>query len=345
MIYYASFVPGMQEIVKEIILERLRGASIVKLLDGAVIFDTPCTYDKLNFHCFNNIFMVISIVEHAAEAQNRDSPLETHMKKAAAACGSPVISENNSKIKTFRIFCSFGNQPAAASETLRRETERFIARESGLKVNRSAPDTEFWFLYRKEGFSVFMKRLTRHASFEKQLHPGELTPQLAWVLCKLSEPKHTDVVIDPFCGYGSIPEQRTKHFPFKKMYALDIDNRALKITREKLKGKRAGVCEVIQAGITSVFDYIPKGSANAVITDPPWGLYKGTDTPLQQFYDHMIAVFAGLLKAGGRAVALTAKHGELRLATEKTPELSIIRTIPILVSGKKAVVFVMEKTV
>ncbi|MDR2619307.1 MAG: methyltransferase [Treponema sp.] len=343
MIYYASFVPGMQETVKEIILERLRGASIVKLLDGAVVFDTPCTYDKLNFHCFNNIFMVISIMEHAVEAQGRESPLEAHMKKAATARSSPVISENNGKIKTFRIFCSFENKPAAISETLRQETERFIARESGLKVNRSAPDTEFWFLYRNEGFSVFMKRLTRHASFEKQLHPGELTPQLAWFLCKLSEPKHTDVAVDPFCGYGSIPEQRTKHFPFKKMYAFDIDNRALKITREKLKGKSAGICEVIPVNIDSVFEYIPKGSVDAVITDPPWGLYKETNIPLQQFYDNMIAVFAGLLKTGCLAVALTAKNEELRLAAEKTPELPIIRTIPILVSGKKAAVFVMKK--
>jgi hypothetical protein len=342
MIYYASFVPGMQETVKEIILERLPGAAIPKLLDGAVVFDTPCTYDKLNFHCFNNIFMVISIMEHAAQSKGRDSPLEAHMKKAAAARGSPVISENNSKIKTFRIFCSFENQPAAISEILRQETERFITRESGLKVNRSDPGTEFWFLYRHEGFSVFMKRLTRHASFEKQLHPGELTPQMAWFLCKLSEPGHTDVAVDPFCGYGSIPEQRTKHFPFKKMYALDMDSGVLKITREKLKGKKEGI-EVIQADIHSVFDYIPKGSADAVITDPPWGLYRETQIPLQQFYDDMAAVFAGLLKTGGRAVALTAKHEELKLAAEKTPGLSITRTLPVLVSGKKAAVFVIEK--
>jgi precorrin-6B methylase 2 len=343
MTYYAAFVPGMQEYIAEIIRKRLSDAVILRLMDGAVIFDTSCGYDRFNFHCFNNIFAVIGILESPAGAAGRDPPLERHMRKAVAAGGSPVISENNSKIKTFRIFCSMENRPAAAGESLRRETEKFIARESGLAVNRSNPDTEFWFLYRREGFSVFMKRLTRHASFEKQLHPGELTPQLAWLLCSLSGPRHTDTVVDPFCGCGSIPEQRMKHFPFKKVYALDIDKAPLEITKSKLRGKGKELCEIRQADIYSVFDFIPKGSADTVITDPPWGMYKETKVPLGKFYADIIAIFSGLLKTGGRAVVLTARREELSLAAEKAPEFSIRRIIPILVSGKKAAVFVMEK--
>jgi 23S rRNA G2445 N2-methylase RlmL len=343
MTYYAAFVPGMQAYIAEIIRERLPEATILRLMDGAVVFDTPCSYDRLNFHCFNNIFAVISTLEHPAGTAGRGSPLERHMRNAAAAGGSPVISENNGKIKTFRVFCSMENRPTAASESVRLETEKFIARESGLAVNRSNPDTEFWFLYRREGFSVFMKRLTRHASFDKQLHPGELTPQLAWLLCKLSEPMHTDTVIDPFCGFGSIPEQRMKRFPFKKVYALDVDKAPLEITKNKLRGKGTELCEIRQADIYSVFDFIPKGSADAVITDPPWGMYKETKVSLRKFYDDMIVIFSGLLKVGGRAVVLTARQEELTLAAEKAPEFNITRIIPILVSGKKAAVFVMKK--
>jgi tRNA G10 N-methylase Trm11 len=360
MIYYAAFVPGMQEVIAGIVRERLTDAVIKKLLDGAILFESACTYDKLNFLCFNNIFAVISISdtrqndEHAAPVKL----LEAHIRKAAAGSNrtSPVLSGNNQKIKTFRVICSAENQPVAINPGLKQEAEHYITRESGLEVNRSKPDTEFWFLYRREGsknkdghsqqgesFSLFMKRLTKHASFDKMLHPGELTPQLAWLLCYLSKPKHSDTVIDPFCGYGSIPEQRTKHFPFTKMYALDIDGAPLSVTKNKLQGKQDAKCEIIKKSIEEIFKVISPGEADAIITDPPWGMYKEIAVSLQRFYDDMLITFSRLLKDGGRAVVLTAKKAEFELSISKTPELQVTKTFHILVSGKKAAVYVVEK--
>jgi 23S rRNA G2445 N2-methylase RlmL len=334
-LFYAAFVPGFQDFIAELVKERLADAVIKKLLDGAILFETECTYDKLNFFCFNNIFAVINVLENPAG----DKPLEAHVKKVLGKPSS-IIAENNSKIRSFRIIFSMENKPTAVHEAAKQEAEKFISHTSGLKIDRSNPDTEFWFLYRREGFSLFMKRLTRHASFEKTLHPGELTPQLAWLLCRLSNPKHTDVVIDPFCGYGSIPEQRVKRFPLKKFYAFDTDKGPLAFTKKKFTEKQP--CEVKQVDIYSIFDVLPRGGADAVITDPPWGLFKETEIPLQKFYDHAVEIFSQLLRAGGLAVVLTAKQEEFRQAVEKTPAFSLLRTIPILMSGKKAAVFVLE---
>jgi tRNA G10 N-methylase Trm11 len=355
MIYYAAFVPGMQEIIAEIVRERLADVVIKKLLDGAILFESACTYDKLNFLCFNNIFAVISINEIRRQDENVSpvKAIEAHIKKAAGSDKTnPALSDNNQKIKSFRVICSSENQPIAINPGLKQEAEIFIARESGLAVNRAEPDTEFWFLYRREEgesgaeserFSLFMKRLTKHASFDKMLHPGELSPQLAWLLCYLSKPKHSDTVIDPFCGYGSIPEQRTKHFPFTKMYALDIDGPSLSVTKNKLKGKQEIKCKTLNTDIEDIFKVISPGEADAIITDPPWGMYKETTVPLQTFYDDMLKTFSRLLKEGGRAVVLTAKKTEFESALNKTPELRNVKTLHILVSGKKAAMYVAEK--
>jgi tRNA G10 N-methylase Trm11 len=332
-LFYAAFVPGFQDFIAELIRERLADVVIKKLLDGAVLFETECTYDKLNFFCFNNIFAVINILE------DKSKSLEAHIKKALGKPSS-IISENNNKIHSFRIIFSMENKPTSVNEAVKQEAEKFISRTSRLKINRSNPDTEFWFLYRSEGFSLFMKRLTRHASFEKTLHPGELSPQLAWLLCRLSNPKHTDVVIDPFCGYGSIPEQRIKRFPLKKFYAFDIDKGPLAFAKKKFTKKQP--CEIRQGDIYSIFDVLPRSEADAIITDPPWGMFRETEIPLQKFYDDMAGIFSRLLKAGGLVVVLTAKQEEFRQAVEKTPTFSLIRTIPVLVSGKKAAVFVLE---
>jgi len=207
-------------------------------------------------------------------------------------------------------------------------------------VDRANPDTEFWLLYRREGFSFFMKRLTRSA--EKSLHPGELTPQLAWFLCRLAESGPGEIVLDPFCGYGSIPEAALKHFPIKKFYASDTDPRCVKITASK-KSLKNDRCEIHRSDVLSVPGFIPEEGIDAIITDPPWGMYKETKVPLEKFYEEMLALFSGLLRIGGRAVILTAAREELEFGVEKAAKLRIMKVIPILVSGKKAAVFLIKK--
>jgi tRNA G10 N-methylase Trm11 len=197
-------------------------------------------------------------------------------------------------------------------------------------------------LYRREGFSLFMKRLTRSAS--KRLHAGELSPQLAWLLCLAGKPGPGETTIDPFCGYGSIPEAALKHFPIKKLYASDTDDRCVKIVRSK-PGLKTDRCEIRRADVFSVSDFLPKEGVDVIITDPPWGMYRETKIPLEKFYEDTLALFSRLLKGGGRAVVLTAARREIETAAEKTPDLSMTKIIPILVSGKKAAVYVMGKAV
>ncbi|GHV51391.1 hypothetical protein AGMMS49579_06610 [Spirochaetia bacterium] len=339
--YYATFVPGLQDCIAKVVKERLPNAVIQKLLDGAIIFETECTYDRLNFFCFNNIFLVSGIMTAPPEAAQ--GILIAHMKKVIAADKNyPVISLNNKKIRSFRIICSMENKLVPVNEKTKQETERFIASQSGMTVNRSLPDTEFWFLYRSEGFSVFMKRLTKHGSFDKTLHPGELPPPLAWMLCKLSNPKNTDTVIDPFCGYGSIPAERLKHFPITKFYALDKNGTALEQTRKKITGTPAKFCHIEKADINSAVSICGEAAADAIITDPPWGMYEETDVPLQEFYDNMMKIFARLLKPNGTVILLTAKKEELLCAAERVNTFVLNRTIPILLSGKKAAIFVFS---
>jgi len=64
-VFYAAFIPGLQNLIADVIKERLSDVKIHKLLDGAVLFETVTDYDKLNFFCFNNIFAVIDVIEHA----------------------------------------------------------------------------------------------------------------------------------------------------------------------------------------------------------------------------------------------------------------------------------------
>jgi len=341
-LYYASFIPGLQEFIAETVRERLHDAVIHRLLDGAILFETSITYDRFNFLCFNNIFAVADLMEHTA--------LETHIntviRNGIAPGAEQVIAHNSAKFRTFRIVISRENTPAAIDEKLRLGAEQYIARVSGLKTDRARPDAEFWFLYRQErqpesksgarDFSVFMKRLTMRPSWEKSLHPGELPPPLAWTLCRLGNLKHGDIVLDPFCGYGSIPDAALKYFHIAQCIACDSNEKAAAYTAARHKNRPADFV-LHKTDFRSLADLLPAHSVDAIITDPPWGHYQ--ELPAMQLYEDMFRVFDLLLKADGRAVILADRTDTLPQAAPN--RFTLRQTIPILLSGKKAAIYLL----
>jgi len=339
-LFYATFIPGLQNFIAEVIKERLSDVITHKLLDGAVLFETETSYDKLNFLCFNNIFAVINWEE---------VDLEKHIKlfiNENCDCGNDVIADNNKSFHSFRIIVSNENVPAAIDEKLRAQAEKRIARLSGLKVNRTLCDTEFWFLYRSEGFSVFMKRLTLRSSWEKTLHKGELPPPLAWILCRMANLSHADTVLDPFCGYGSIPDAALKYFHITKFIACDNNMEAFKHTGERSKKRKNGAVTLHNADFEKLPLLIKEKTVDVIVTDPPWGHYEEIDK--NGFYAKMFEVFNKLLKDGGdsevsgaRAVVLCANDGSFK---DVIPECFKIQTqTPILLSGRKAIIYVLKR--
>jgi len=347
--FYAAFIPGLQNVIAGVIKERLKDAVIHKLLDGAVIFETETSYDKLNFFCFNNIFAVVNVVEDFhTEARRRrehgENILVNNVKEFINnSINLDIISNNSKSFKTFRIVISNENQPAAIDEKLRVEAEKYISRISGLKVNRSLPDTEFWFLYRrdddtKNNFTIFMKRLTLRPSWERTLHKGELPPPLTWVLCRLADIKHNDTVLDPFCGYGSIPNTAMKHFHITNFIASDNNKEAVLYTTSRFKKKNPGNFVIHKADFNKLPAIIKEKSIDVIITDPPWGYFKEVDNTV--FLKQMFEVFGKLLKDGGRVVVLYANDDSFLKALPSHFELQ--KSIPILLSGKKAVIYVFK---
>jgi hypothetical protein len=341
-IYYAAGIPGTQDIAGEITGKRLPDLVIHKVLDGALLFETRCPYDQLNLFCFNNIFSVLDIFENPPGA----GALTEHVKKILGQKNFALDRSGNRKQRTtFRVIFSQANRLVPVDEKLRRGIERLVAGKTGLVPCPGGADTEYWFLSRSEGFSVFMERRSKHRPFDKTLHRGELSPPLAYLLCWLSRPSGTDVVLDPFCGYGSIPEQRLKRFPLSKCWALDRRDEALDTARKKIPPGRRSLCEIKAVEFGQIFSVIPPGSVDKIITDPPWGLYEKTALPLEDFYAGMLETFRRLLRAGGRAVILTAGKEELKGAAARTGGLILSAEADILVSGRKAGIFTLEAPV
>ena len=335
--YFASLIPGGEEIAAAILHQRLAPQlTILAQSPGAMEFETPVPYQNLNLFCFNNIFLILA----ASPAQPDRAGLEGFLR---------ALPENphcrwdqaapSGKARTFRVVTACQNQHTAVDPKARQALEKKIARETGLRVDRSLPDAEFWVTVRRDGRACFLKRLSRHRAYDKLLHPGELHPQLAYMMCWLTSPSHKDIVVDPFCGYGAIPLQRALRFPFRQLFAFDSDPRPLALARKKLPRRENLV--VARRDALNLTEALPEWEVDAIITDPPWGLYEDLGMELSLFYRRMLDSFGRVIRPGGRAVVLTAGKRELEEAVSGSGFV-LSERYDILVSGKKCGLFLLR---
>jgi hypothetical protein len=341
--YYGALAPGLEGCIAEVLGERFPDLGAPLLLSGAVVFETSLSYDRLNLFCFNNIFRVARMTrgrETGGEAPSPEALEDFARNTIRRRAGRETVTAGSGGENPgggFRVIFSLENRPAPVSAGLRGEAENYIASLSGLRVNRSKPAVEFWFLLRREG-AFFMRRLSRHRPWDKLLHPGELPPPLAWTLCRLSGPRPGERVADPFCGYGSIPAARLRHFPPAEFFASDSDRLCLRHAKGKFTGK-AHHCVFNRCDVTELPRFISPASLDSIITDPPWGFHQSISAG--ELYRQSLRTFSGLLKPGGPAVILCGRGDEMGAAAEESGFL-IRRNIPILLSGRKASILVLE---
>lgn len=336
--YLGLCIPGTEELCAAILSRRLKDLSGLAPSGGSLAFSTSVPYSDLNLFCFNNLFRVL----YTAPAAPTPAGLGDFLRVLPTCPADwPACRDNPKNTRTFRLVTSCCSQLTSVPRAAKAAVENKLRAESGLRPDRSLPDSEFWAMVRADGQGWFLKRLTRHKAYDKLLSPGELHPELAYMMCWLSDPRPTDVVADPFCGHGAIPLQRCKRFPFTGLYAFDLDDKMLASTRQKLPRKEN--IHVKKQNALTLTGTLPAGTVDAFITDPPWGLYQDVGMSLPEFYRLALAQMSTALKPTGRIVLLTAAKDALLTALESSPSLTLATRYDILVSGKKAGLFLLQK--
>ena len=83
-----------------------------------------------------------------------------------------------------------------------------------------------------------MLKLTYNRITEKSLQKGELRPELAYILAVLANLDSNKIVMDPFCGHGSIPRQIVKNFKYNMCFASDNDEELVKLFKNEYKNNK-----------------------------------------------------------------------------------------------------------
>lgn len=337
--YFSTFITGFQEVVRNALEKQLKGAEIKLLLDGLVAYKTNAPYQNIRgIRFFNNNYYMLRYFDRL-----KNESIE-YMMQSIVNNKKPLPNvpyEIMGRAGSFRIVASMENQTVSPNRNLLAQTEEFLSRQWRLKVSRSLPDIEVWFLLRSEGNAFVGIRRRERNNDKKNITKGELRPELANLLCWVSDPDKEDIFLDPFAGSGAIPMERARAFPYRKIIASDYDPelfRKLNVRFRKNTDKFVlGKWDALN------LNQLGNQSVDKIVTDPPWGLYSHQDIDLQVFYENMLAEFNRILKPEGTMVILTAQKTLFERVLNKISELSLVKKFEILVSGKKAGIYKVQK--
>jgi 16S rRNA G966 N2-methylase RsmD len=341
--YAATFAPGFEGVIDGLLDRYLPGAANLGVTSGFASFDYkgPLT-DVANLAFFNNAFLVLREWNTSAsgfpdlvKASAGKSELPAFAAQISAHAGGP-----------FRVRFSRENQFVSVDKSVMDYAEKFIARATGLHPDRFDPSIEFWYLVRREGKSIFAARISKKQSTEKYLEKGELRPEIVQLVTALARVGPEDrVLLDPFAGYGAIPEQLSRLQKGCVVYASDIDPELASHLARRFSGNSR---VRVRVGDALDLSWIATASVDAIVTDPPWGFfdsdsYKG-ERSIEKLYAGMLASFDRVLSPRGRALVITGAKNEFRDAVLASASFAFcaeetrFRT-DILINGKKSAVF------
>jgi tRNA (guanine6-N2)-methyltransferase len=334
--YYSTFITGFEDIIEAALRRHLKNVVIENVFDGGIVYSSHSLPDQVaGLRFFNNSFIL-----YQSSRIHSDDPIREIMLAILRKpnLGNYVAKSFPFQRATFRIVASKENQLVAMDHTLMRDIEACLAKSTRLSINRSRPDYEFWLMSRSEGYGLFCLRITRHRDYAKVLERGELRPELAHILCLISEPSSSDVFLDPFCGSGAIPIERARSFPYKSIIAGDIDGEVVEKLKRRIRRDRVSIdASVIDARSLS---FLEPETVDRIVTDPPWGLFKAEGSEVMLLYRDTLNAFCRVVKMGGIIVIIVSNKQLFdEVAVEHNDCLSIIRRFDTLVSGKKARVY------
>jgi len=325
--YYSTFPAGFEPAIEDFTARDMPGTQVLRILEGAVEYKRRAALREYP-RWFNNTYLCLMTFPRAP----KDPILDMVRLALQRGIDADVLAAHlPAGAATFRSMFMIDGELAHAGLKTMAKTEEFIADASGLKPFPARPDVEFWFLYRREGMGFLLMRLTQHRDYAKQIEAGELRPDVTHILCRLSNPKPTDVFLDPFAGYGGIVKARLSS-PFAQIIAGDIElSHSLLYAVKGEPNARA-----VKMDARDMRE-IQNGTVDAIVCDPPWGQYKPLPDAAE-FSGRFALEASRVLKRGGKLVLLTALKKEAEAALGRN--FAVEGRLDVLVSGKKAAVFI-----
>lgn len=330
--YLVTCVTGLESVVERELRETITDLKVKRSEGGMVVFETsakPSTIRKFRF--INNAFIVLksypqSNVNHLLEQLRYDFKLSEEYRRWFEFVP-----------KRYRIVVSKANEMIRPDGQRRDQLELTIQKQTKLQMNAARPDIEFWLIIRNEGGAYWTLRLNTH---RPQPQRGEIRHELAHLLAILGDVQPTHVVLDPFAGYGAIPYEIARYFKVKQVIANDIESREMRKLQLTANHEKLPMKTMVTDALAMPLD---NESIDRIVTDPPWGMYRSIAGNETDFYRQFLDEASRVLKPFGVLVALCGAKEQFEQDIDLQDALQFRQKYDVLVSGKKAGVYILQK--
>lgn len=341
MLYFSTFISGIQNFISKIIQNYINDIEVLKILDGGILYKSNKTFQEIeNIRFFNNTFFVFNYLE------NFDGTIENYIEKLDfnKIFNCDFLQNFFKKNKNFKIFSSVENELISVNKKVLSKLENEIKKQYKINVNfdKKPSDYEFWLLSRSEKITFFMLRITKN---RKKCEKGELKPEISNILNLIASIDENDVILDPFCGSGSILLERSRIANFKGLFNCDIDKEKVLALKDKIK--KINNKKLNKSFFVKNLDFFENNFDNnfftKIITDPPWGFFEKIDS-IDAFYSKFFEISYRILKENGILVLLTANKNEVEsLLNKSLNKFQLQEKYDVLISGKKAGIYKILK--
>jgi tRNA (guanine6-N2)-methyltransferase len=353
--YIAQTQPGFEAIAASEILARVPrarevGARVVPERCGMAIFSAPDPSALVRLRCAE------VICARAGYRAGPDPEAVSPDRIRAAAREAPLVEAGvlarvrfDPKARAgrrlrYRVVARQAGEHEFRRVDLQHAVERGIAERTDhtWRLDDNEADVEFWATMFESELLLAVRlssEAMRHREYKVAHRTASLRPAAAAALGWLAGVDERDVVLDPFCGAGTILIERANLGRYAELIGSDRDAEALAAARLnvgprykpiRLEGWDAAALPLGDASVTKI------------ITNLPWGIRYGSHGENRKLYPAWIAEFNRVLAPGGRMVLLSAEWTLMReLAARR--RIKIEQALQVAILGARASIFICAK--
>ena len=176
---------------------------------------------------------------------------------------------------------------------------------------REPADIELWSFYSNQKVTLGL-RLTditfRQRKYKVDERSGSLRPTLASALVLLSDPNPNDYFMDPMCGVGTIPIERSFWGPAKFIGGGDIDSHAIKMAKKNVESLNKPIILNCWDSTKPSMLKAHNGNVTKLVSNLPFGKKFCDKKNLKFLYSKAINCWSNLLATEGEMLLLTSQN-------------------------------------
>ncbi len=318
--------PGMEDVVRDELLERLRAAGLppVAIELNPFGFGGQVWVEGGEAERMCQIAMELRSIHHVFQPLHRFSlPPQgalQHIESEVEVLGIAAMET----AKTFRVTSRRSGEHDFGSVDVQRRAGAALWRHYGTAVDLENPDVEVrvdvFGCMCLVSFQRTLKSLSKR--FVRRYQPRvALKASVAYALLHFARigEKSDGTLLDPFCGSGTILFEAAEIFPDLALFGSDIDQHVVDCARENASALgcagRMALCQGDARGLDAVF---PDRRFNYIVTNPPYGMRFGQHLNFDRFYTRVLQQCWYRLRPGGRLVLIAWKYRLFSRAAKRT---------------------------